>query len=79
MSEPTESTDEAPRCSAKGCRQPAEIELEWRNPALHGATRVKYWLACGEHADHLADFLSRRGFLLGRAPLGARPSSSEPI
>ena len=36
-------------------------------PALHDATRVKHWLACDEHADHLADFLARRGFLLAAA------------
>jgi hypothetical protein len=30
---------------------------------------VKHWLACDEHADHLADFLVRRGFLLTREPL----------
>jgi hypothetical protein len=61
--------DDAPRCSAKGCREPADIDLTWRNPSLHDATRVKHWLACGEHADGLADFLDRRGFLLGRAAL----------
>jgi hypothetical protein len=62
-------TDDRPRCSAKGCRAAATIELNWRNPRLHDATRVKHWLACGEHADGLADFLSMRGFLLGRAEL----------
>jgi hypothetical protein len=57
------------RCSAKGCRAPASVDLSWRNPRLHNAGRVKHWLACLEHADSLADFLARRGFLLGRAPL----------
>jgi len=57
------------RCSARGCRAAATTDLTWRNPKLHDAARVKHWLACGEHADHLADFLARRGFLLGRAPL----------
>ena len=58
------------RCSAKGCRAPATTDLGWRNPRLHDAARVKHWLACDEHADYLADFLSRRGFLLSRQPLG---------
>ncbi len=64
-----ESSDEAPRCSAKGCRAAADTDLRWRNPSLHDTTRTKHWLACAEHADGLADFLSRRGFLLGRGPL----------
>ena len=53
-------------CSAKGCQAPATTDLHWRNPRLHDATRVKHWLACDAHADHLADFLARRGFLLDR-------------
>lgn len=58
-----------PRCSAKGCRAAATTDLRWRNPALHGADRVKHWLACDAHADSLADFLARRGFLLEQGPL----------
>ncbi|WP_375498734.1 hypothetical protein [uncultured Jatrophihabitans sp.] len=60
---------EPPRCSAKGCRADATTDLSWRNPRLHDAARVKHWLACPEHADDLAGFLSRRGFLLDRGPL----------
>ncbi|HEV7192467.1 MAG TPA: hypothetical protein VGN35_04605 [Jatrophihabitantaceae bacterium] len=58
-----------PRCSAKGCRSAARVDLRWRNPKLHDAGRVKHWLACDEHADSLADFLARRDFLLDRVPL----------
>jgi hypothetical protein len=58
-----------PRCSAKGCRAAATVDLGWRNPALHDAVRIKHWLACAEHADSLADFLSRRDFLLFRREL----------
>jgi hypothetical protein len=58
-----------PRCSAKGCRADAIEDLQWRNPALHDATRIKHWVACAEHADRLAAFLSARGFLLRRGPL----------
>ena len=57
------------RCSARGCRSAATTDLGWRNPGLHDAARVKHWLACDEHADHLADFLARRNFLLTREPL----------
>jgi hypothetical protein len=60
---------EAPRCSAKACRSAATVDLHWRNPKLHDASRVKHWLACDAHADHLADFLSRRNFLLDRTPI----------
>ncbi len=56
-------------CSARGCRAAASEDLSWRNPALHDSARVKHWLACPEHAGSLADFLRRRGFLLGRSPL----------
>jgi hypothetical protein len=50
-------------CSAKGCRNAAAVELRWNNPKLHPPERRKVWLACPEHRDHLADFLSARGFL----------------
>jgi hypothetical protein len=58
-----------PRCSAKGCREPAVEDLRWRNPRLHDSGRVKHWLACPEHAEKLADFLSARDFLIDRAAL----------
>jgi hypothetical protein len=58
-----------PRCSAKGCRAPATEDLQWRNPKLHDAARVKQWLACDQHSAGLEEFLSVRGFLIGRAPL----------
>lgn len=64
-----EHEDSWPRCSAKGCRAAAVVDLRWRNPRLHDATRVKHWMACAEHADGLAGFLDRRGFLLERVPL----------
>jgi hypothetical protein len=66
----TADTDTTPRCSARGCRAAATTDLSWRNPGLHDASRVKHWLACDEHADQLAEFLARRGFLLARDALG---------
>jgi hypothetical protein len=66
------SADVSPQCSAKGCRAAATTDLTWRNPRIHQDARVKHWLACDEHADHLADFLARRGFLLSRGGLAAR-------
>ena len=61
-----EPAGDEPRCSAKGCRTAATVELRWRNPRLHDGSRVKVWLACDAHADGLADYLSVRGFLLER-------------
>jgi hypothetical protein len=65
----SEQRPEPLRCSAKGCRAGATTDLTWRNPKLHDAAREKHWLACDQHADTLADFLDRRGFLLSRRPL----------
>jgi hypothetical protein len=61
------------RCSAKGCRASATVDLQWRNPKIHDETRVKHWLACDEHADHLAEYLSLRSFLLARLPFVDQP------
>ena len=60
----------AARPTAAGPRRPSTCQ--WRNPRLHDAARVKHWLACDEHADDLADFLARRGFLLDRGPLASQ-------
>jgi len=55
--------DEAPVCSAKGCREPATAVLVWNNPRLHSPDREKTWVACGTHRQSLADHLDVRGFL----------------
>jgi hypothetical protein len=68
-SESAQESAELARCSARGCRSAATIDLSWRNPSLHDLTRVKHWVSCDEHEAQLADFLDRRGFLLGREPL----------
>jgi hypothetical protein len=47
-------------------------DLSWRNPRLHDNSRTKHWLACDEHGDQLAEFLSVRGFLLERHPITHR-------
>lgn len=58
-----ETTDETPICSAKGCRAAAVWVLAWNNPKIHTPERRKTWLACGEHREHLSQFLGVRGFL----------------
>ncbi|MEZ0163576.1 hypothetical protein AB2L27_02205 [Kineococcus sp. LSe6-4] len=52
-----------PVCSARGCTHPADFGLLWNNPSLHTPERRKTWLACGDHREHLAQFLGTRGFL----------------
>ncbi len=58
-----EGPDGPDRCSAKGCQAPAVHELRWNNPKLHTTERRKVWLACEDHRQSLADFLSARSFL----------------
>jgi hypothetical protein len=50
-------------CSSRGCRQPASYDLQWNNPKIHTPDRRKHWLACDDHRESLAQFLSARGFL----------------
>ncbi len=50
------------RCSAAGCAQVAEWRINWRNPRIHTVERVKVWLACEQHRDHLTGYLASRGF-----------------
>lgn len=50
-------------CSARGCAAPASWELRWNNPRLHTPDRRKVWLACDDHRESLAAFLTARGFL----------------
>jgi hypothetical protein len=52
-----------PRCSAKGCREPAVWALRWNNPKIHPPERRKTWLACEDHRAYLANFLTARDFL----------------
>jgi hypothetical protein len=56
-------------CSARGCRQTASYDLQWNNPKIHAADRRKHWLACDDHRESLARFLSARGFLKEVLPL----------
>jgi hypothetical protein len=56
-------------CSARGCKQSAAYDLQWNNPKIHTPDRRKHWLACDEHRESLAQFLSARGFLKEVLPL----------
>lgn len=50
------------RCSSAGCTNEAQWRINWRNPRIHTAERVKVWLACDAHRGHLTGYLSSRGF-----------------
>lgn len=64
-------------CSRAGCREGARWRLDWRNPRIHTADRVKTWLACDEHVDYLREFLAARDFPLTVSPLAAAPVNAE--
>ena len=49
-------------CSRAGCGGPADWEIVWRNPRIHGEERFKTWLACAEHVGFLRDYLASRDF-----------------
>jgi hypothetical protein len=59
-----------PRCSRAGCSAAATFTVNWRNPKIHSADRVKVWHACDEHVDYLRDYLTTRDFPVIVAPLG---------
>lgn len=58
-----------PTCSRAGCRAIARWRIDWRNPRIHAADRVKSWIACDEHRDFLRDYLSARDFPVSVHPL----------
>lgn len=66
-------------CSRAGCREGASWRLDWRNPRIHTADRVKTWLACGEHLDYLRDFLAARDFPLAVLALGTMPETKTDV
>lgn len=57
------------QCSSKACIADAVWQLLWNNPKIHTPERRKIWLACDEHRQFLADFLSSRAFLKEIQPL----------
>jgi hypothetical protein len=57
-------------CSRAGCAEDAAWNVNWRNPRIHGADRVKVWLACDEHVEYLRDYLATRDFPVVVTALG---------
>ena len=52
----------SPICSRAGCGSDAVWNVNWRNPKIHGAERVKVWLSCDDHREYLAEYLAARDF-----------------
>jgi hypothetical protein len=71
MSEPDDEPDGRPECSRAGCRAAAHWRIDWRNPRIHTADRVKSWVACDQHAGYLRDYLAARDFPVAVHPLSA--------
>ena len=59
-----------PICSRAECRATATWNVNWRNPRIHTADRVKVWLACDDHAAYLRDYLEARDFPVLLSPFG---------
>lgn len=57
------------QCSRSGCTDTATVKLNWRNPKIHAADRVKVWLACPEHENYLRMFLEARSFFIDVMPV----------
>lgn len=70
--------DTRPQCSRAQCENPAARRIEWRNPRIHDADRVKIWLACEEHIEFLLGFLESRKFPVRIADVND-PVNEEPI
>ena len=67
---------DTPRCSRAGCREDAQWRIDWRNPRIHAADRIKTWLACPEHVDYLREFLASRDFPVAAIALDAAPGTA---
>ena len=65
---PGEGPD-SPVCSRAGCTADAAWNVNWRNPKIHDADRVKVWLACDAHRHYLSEYLAARDFPVAVTPL----------
>ena len=66
------------QCARAGCVDDASWQVNWRNPRIHSADRVKVWVACAEHVEFLHDYLDTRGFPVLVTALGATPPALPP-
>ncbi|SJM58718.1 hypothetical protein CZ674_06270 [Agrococcus casei LMG 22410] len=68
------STPTYPQCSKTACREEAKWVVNWRNPKIHDADRIKQWAACDDHRDELYDFVAARDFPVSITPFGIEVS-----
>jgi hypothetical protein len=73
--EPGEAGETKAVCSRAGCPELATYTVNWRNPKIHSADRVKTWLACDDHVDYLREFVAARDFPVVVAPFGVAVSA----
>ena len=64
------TSEAAVQCSRANCSNDAVWNVNWRNPRIHTADRVKVWVACEEHREFLRDYLGTRGFPVALSPVG---------
>lgn len=64
---------EPPKCSRRGCRADATMQLLWNNPKIHTVERRKIWLACDDHVGWLEDYLQSRSLWKKTLPLNPQP------
>lgn len=65
-------------CSRAGCREPATMQVVWRNPRIHAPDRRKIWLACDAHVGYLREFLAARDFPVSTEPFPLPASAPSP-
>ena len=63
------------QCSRSGCREAPEWNVNWRNPKLHTADRVKVWVACDEHREFFLEYFGNRGFPVSVSEFGVAVES----
>lgn len=65
------------QCSRSGCREEPSWNVNWRNPKLHTAERVKVWQSCDEHRQYFVEYFENRGFPVSVTPFGVAVSTVE--
>ena len=63
------------QCARAGCLEDSAWQVNWRNPRIHSADRIKVWVACDEHVEFLRDYLDTRGFPVVVTPIGTYPEA----
>jgi len=65
------------QCSRAGCHEAPAWNINWRNPALHGAERVKVWLSCDAHRAFFLGYFQSRDFPVSVTGFGVAVTTVE--